>query len=318
VVRSLATAAGADAAGKRLDFSLNADVRQMGWVNGDRKRFDQVLSNLLSNAVKFTDAGRVELTVAGGGDEVWRFDVRDTGVGFDPANIAVMFEPFSQADGSMTRRAGGTGLGLSLAREMARAMGGDLSADGAPGKGACFSFTLPLAALETPVRTMAVDAVEPVGQAVDVSAADADADVDAGAEEGAIRVLLADDHANNRAVIELILGSVGVQMVSVENGAEAVEAYKAQPFDVVLMDLQMPVMDGITAIREIRAHEANLNSVRTPIVVVSANVQSEHMRRSAEAGADAHLAKPILAPTLLAAIDEALTVAEEAAATAVA
>jgi signal transduction histidine kinase/ActR/RegA family two-component response regulator len=294
-VRGLAAVAGADAAAKGLSFRLCADPEPARWVVGDRRRFEQVLSNLLGNAVKFTDAGEVALEVGqdGGG---WRFAVRDTGAGFDPAHIEAMFEPFSQADGSMTRRAGGTGLGLSLAREMARAMGGDLVAAGAPGQGACFTFSLPLAAAGAPEEAAAPDA-----QA---------SKQDSGAGDGVIRVLLADDHANNRAVIELILGSVGVDLISVENGAEAVDAYKAQPFDVVLMDLQMPVMDGLTAIREIRAHEARARSSRTPIVVVSANVQAEHLRGSAEAGADAHLAKPILAPALLAAIDQALSAVE--------
>jgi len=316
-VQGLAATAGADAASKKLLFRLNVDPAPMGWVDGDRQRLEQVLSNLLSNAVKFTDAGEVALTVTGGASDAWRFEVRDTGVGFDPANIEEMFEPFSQADGSMTRRAGGTGLGLSLAREMARAMGGDLVADGAPGRGSCFTFTLPLEPAETPVGAVAVDASAPVAAPAEAKSA-VDLAPEAQADEGAIRVLLADDHANNRAVIELILGSVGVDMVSVENGAEAVDAYKGQPFDVVLMDLQMPIMDGITAIREIRAHEALTHMARTPIVVVSANAQSEHLRASAQAGADSHLAKPILAPTLLAAIDEALSVAEDAAASAAA
>jgi len=310
-LHGLTTAAGADAAAKALSFRVDADPSPMGWVSGDRRRFEQVLSNLLSNAVKFTDSGEVALTISGGGEALWRFEVSDTGVGFDPAHIETMFEPFSQADGSMTRRAGGTGLGLSLAREMARAMGGDLTGDGAPGQGACFSFTLPMPAAAAPEGAGEPDAIAATAQSeAPPPPAIAATDVEPGPEEGAIRVLVADDHANNRAVIELILGSVGVDMVSVENGAEAVDAFKDQPFDVVLMDLQMPVMDGIAAIREIRAYEVLERKPRTPIVVVSANAQSEHLKQSAAAGADAHLAKPILAPTLLAAIDEALSGAE--------
>jgi signal transduction histidine kinase/CheY-like chemotaxis protein len=320
-LRDLTDDAAAAAAAKGLAFRVCADLEAFGWVAGDRRRFEQVLSNLLSNAVKFTDAGEVALTVSREAD-VWRFEVRDTGIGFDPSKIEQMFEPFSQADGSMTRRAGGAGLGLSLARPMARAMGGDLSCTGAPGLGACFTFTLPLPA--SLGRTEDIDSVagpadapaptDPKEATEATEALDATEPPGPDAQGDAIRVLLADDHPNNRAVVELILGSLGVEIVSVENGAEAVEAFKAQPFDVVLMDLQMPVMDGLTAIREIRAHEMRQGGARTPIVVVSANAQSEHLHDSAQSGADAHLAKPILAPALLAAIDEALTGGESLAA----
>ena len=132
------------------------------------------------------------------------------------------------------------------------------------------------------------------------------------AEVSALRVLVVDDHPANRQVIEMILGSVGIDPVSAENGALAVEAYKAQSFDAILMDLQMPVMDGFTAISLIRRHERETGAARTPIIVVSANVQDEHLAASAEAGADSHLAKPILAPTLLSALEDALDGAEGA------
>ena len=126
-------------------------------------------------------------------------------------------------------------------------------------------------------------------------------DVDAPATTP-IRVLLADDHPTNRTVVELILGVVGAEVVSVEDGAQAVECFKAQSFDVVLMDVQMPVMDGLTAIREIRAYEAGRGSARTPVHVVSTNALPEHFRESLAAGADSHITKPIAAPVLLSAV----------------
>jgi CheY-like chemotaxis protein len=121
-----------------------------------------------------------------------------------------------------------------------------------------------------------------------------------------IRILLADDHPTNRAVIEVIVGMINARLVSVENGAQAVEAFKADPFDLVLMDLQMPVMDGVSAIREIRSFEAAEGRAPTPILVVSANAMSEHVAASREAGADAHIAKPVLPNALLSAIEQSV------------
>ena len=275
-------------------------------MKGDRRRIDQILDNLLSNAVKFTAAGEVSLSVNLGPGGVHRFIVSDTGMGFDPADLAKMFEPFSQIDASMTRQFGGAGLGLCLARDMARAMGGEVSADGALGEGAVFTLTLPLPAAERPAGATEEDdhaAAASPGPAADPVEA-AQAETDAGAS--GLRVLVVDDHAANRQVIELILGSVGIDLVSAENGAEAVEAFKAQPFDAVLMDLQMPVMDGFTAISLIREHERDTKAPRTPIIVVSANAHADHRSASAEAGADSHLAKPILAPVLLSALEAVL------------
>ena len=131
-----------------------------------------------------------------------------------------------------------------------------------------------------------------------------------------MRILLAEDHPANRAVVQLILEAIGIDLVSVENGAEAVEAFKDQAFDIVLMDLQMPVMDGLTAIKCIRQHEDGRQ--HTPILVLSANVQVEHLKASADAGADNHLAKPIVAPALIAALEEALDRRDYQASTAVA
>jgi signal transduction histidine kinase/FixJ family two-component response regulator len=283
-----------EAEAKGLAFRLQLDALHGPRMCGDPRRLRQILDNLLSNAVKFTTQGEIALVVSRGDDDgVHRFAVRDTGIGFDPARAEQLFQPFMQADGSTTRSAGGAGLGLCLAREMARAMGGDVVGDGTPGQGAVFVLTLPLETLPAEDASPA-----PLTEQEPTPAA----------EPGAtnLRILLADDHPTNRAVVELMLGGLDVTLVGVENGQEAVDAYRAQPFDVVLMDLQMPVMDGLTAIRHIRDLERAQRRAATPIIVVSANVQTEHRTASAAAGADDHIAKPIMAPILFAALERAL------------
>jgi PAS domain S-box-containing protein len=262
------------AADKGLAFDLDIDPSADAWFEGDAMRLRQVTGNLLSNAIKFTTRGSVSLR-AFVDDGVLALAVRDTGIGFDASFKARMFERFEQADGSITRRFGGTGLGLAISSQLAGIMGGDLTAESEPGKGAVFILTLPLVQVAEPEATFV--------------AAPADS-----LQARAPRVLLAEDHAVNRRVVQLLLEPAGVELTSVENGAEAVEALAAGSFDLVLMDMQMPVMDGLTAIRAIRATETR----RTPIWALSANALPEHVRASAEAGADGHLTKPISAEAL--------------------
>ncbi|RYF94567.1 MAG: response regulator [Caulobacteraceae bacterium] len=277
------------AAEKGLDFDLDIDPSAEGWFEGDAVRLRQVVGNLLSNAVKFTTRGSVSLraAVARG---VLTLAVRDTGIGFDAGFKARMFERFEQADGSITRRFGGTGLGLAISSQLARTLGGDLTAEAMPGQGATFILTLPLAPASKPARL--AEASAPMAQ------------------DRAPRVLLAEDHAVNRRVVQMLLEPAGVELICVENGAEAVEAALSQSFDLVLMDMQMPVMDGLTAIRAIRAGQAH----RTPIWALSANALPEHIRASADAGADGHLTKPISPEALFEALSLACGAAEEAVA----
>jgi PAS domain S-box-containing protein len=280
------------AAEKGLAFDLDIDPSAEGWFEGDAVRLRQVAGNLLSNAIKFTARGQVSLR-AFVDRGVLALAVRDTGIGFDAEFKARMFERFEQADGSITRRFGGTGLGLAISSQLARTMGGELTAEGRPGRGATFILTLPLKPAAAP------DA-----------AAEAPADM---AQDRAPRVLLAEDHAVNRRVVQLLLEPAGVELTCVENGAEAVEAALSQPFDLVLMDMQMPVMDGLTAIRAIRAGETAAMTGRMPIWALSANALPEHVRASSEAGADGHLTKPISADSLFEVLGRACG-AEEAAA----
>jgi signal transduction histidine kinase/ActR/RegA family two-component response regulator len=267
-----------------LAFEVKVSSRARRRVVGDPVRLKQILTNLLSNALKFTAAGGVTLTVAPGAmDDRCYFEVRDTGVGFDPVDAERLFDRFEQADGSITRKFGGAGLGLAICRQLAGLMGGSLSAAGQPGRGAVFTLVVPLAA------------AGPEAEAAAEPAATADA--------RGLKVLVADDNPTNRMVAELILTAAGAVVTLVVNGREAVEAVAAERFDVVLMDLQMPEMDGLAAIRAIRAREAQAGAAaRIPILVLSANVMQGHIQASTAAGADGHLGKPFQAEALIASV----------------
>jgi len=276
---------------KGLQFFIEIDPNAAIWVQGDSIRLKQVLTNLVSNAVKFTTEGFVSLTVAQSartdGTPILRFTVEDTGVGFDAEARARLFTRFEQADGTITRRFGGTGLGLAICRELVTMMDGDLDCESEPEGGSAFIMTLPLQQVEAPpVRIERPDAEPEAGEA------------------HIIRVLLADDHATNRRVVELILGQAAVDLTSVEDGAQAVAACQADNFDLILMDMQMPVMDGLTATREIRLHEAAIGLDRTPIVMLTANALPDHVAASHAAGADHHLAKPFNAAELLGLVSD--------------
>jgi two-component system, sensor histidine kinase len=224
------------------------------------------------------------------------FEVQDSGVGFSPEFGRALFTRFSQADSTITRRFGGTGLGLSICRSLVEMMDGAISAHSEPGKGSLFRFTLPL---RRDVDLALYDA-----DRASESAARQDPDLDRG-DEPPIRVLLAEDHPINQRVIQLILAPYGAAVTTVENGAEALAAYRSGVFDLVLMDMQMPVMDGLAATRAIRLLE-RCAGVRTPIIMLSANAMSQHRQEAVAAGADLHLAKPITAASLINGISEAL------------
>ena len=275
----------AQAEEKGLRFFVEAPEDTRVWIDGDVVRLKQILTNLVSNAVKFTTQGLVSLSISRGvgaeGEPVFRFMVSDTGVGFDAAARARLFSRFEQADGTITRRFGGTGLGLAICRELAGMMGGDLDCESEPDGGSTFILTVPLNEVAAPMRETAP---------VEVSSAQPDRP---------LRVLLADDHPTNRKVVELVLSQIDVELVVTEDGAEALAAFRDDAFDVVLMDMQMPVMDGLTATREIRLHEAAMGAPRTPVVMLTANALPEHMAAAREAGADHHLSKPFGAEALI-------------------
>jgi PAS domain S-box-containing protein len=268
---------------------------------GDGVRLNQVVANLVSNAVKFTDQGDVRVTVevrepsAVDGPSTLAVAVEDTGVGFDAAFADSLFQRFSQADASITRRFGGTGLGLAITRALVELMGGRIEAASEPGQGSCFRFDVPLA------RWSASD--EAAGDRAP-TAANQELGVD---RLVGLRVLLAEDHPVNRQVIQLILAPFGVELTMAETGEEALAAFSRGQFDLVLMDMQMPVMDGLAATRAIRAREARGGGGRrVPIVMLSANALHHHQTEALQAGADQHMSKPITAATLIAGVLERL------------
>jgi PAS domain S-box-containing protein len=293
LVRSVAALGRLKADEKGVSVTVRIAPELEGEAKGDPTRLRQVITNLISNAVKFTEHGQVAVsaivTEAGG----VRFTVRDSGIGFDDSDKSRVFGRFQQADTSITRRFGGAGLGLAISGQLVELMGGTLDCASRPGAGAEFWFDLPL-----PVRP---------------SQARAAAQVHEAEFDRPLRILLADDHPINRKVVELMLAGVA-EIVSVENGAEAVRAFEDGQFDAVLMDMQMPVMDGLTAVRAIRAHELAVGAGRTPVIMLTANALPEHVAASAECGADRHLDKPINAERLLLVLEEVLDFGEEAAA----
>ncbi|HEY5070839.1 MAG TPA: ATP-binding protein [Caulobacteraceae bacterium] len=276
----------ADEKGLALHCETHPDLE--GWFLGDATRVRQILTNLLSNAVKFTQAGvvtiRAESTANGG----LGFSVTDTGVGFDAEDKERLFGRFQQADGSITRRFGGSGLGLAISRQLASLMDGQFDCESTLGVGSRFWFEAPFPPAPAPVQ------------------AAGDEEGHEFIEERAVKVLLADDHLTNQAVVRMMLEQFGASTTTVSNGAEALEAMESEDFDVVLMDMQMPVMDGLAATREIRAREAKSARRRTPVVMLTANALPEHREASRAAGADGHVSKPITVADLLAALNRAL------------
>jgi two-component system, sensor histidine kinase len=274
----------AQAKGLSMRVAVSPDVPR--WVQADATRVKQILFNLLSNAVKFSNSGTVELAVSvttGGGLE---FTVRDTGIGMDQATLARLFQRFMRADESTTRRHGGTGLGLEISRDLARLMGGDITVRSAPASGSTFTVSLPLPATEP-----AQPASMPAPQAAHTVAATA--------PQGAPRrlhVLVAEDHPVNRAYLEAVLDKLGHTAVFSEDGDGAVRAMQAQEFDVVLMDLHMPGMDGFAAARAIRAMPGAAG--RVPIVALTADAFREARERAREAGMDGFVTKPAHLPQL--------------------
>ncbi|HXA40051.1 MAG TPA: response regulator [Phenylobacterium sp.] len=282
----------ADLKGLRLETLIDPQAERS--VTGDVARLEQLLSCLLSNAVKFTDRGHVRLVVEALGGARYRFEVADTGVGFDQARKAELFETFSQSDDSSTRRHGGAGLGLALARRLASELGGRLDCRSAPGEGSVFALEIELPA----------DAEGGGGAAADTGPAAAPADA------APLRILVVDDHPTNRKVLELILDQLGVEWVSVEDGQQAVDVAAVQGFAAILMDIQMPVMDGLTATREIRRQERASGRAAVPVIIVSANGEPEHVQAGRAAGAQAHLPKPVSAEILAKALNAVLATPE--------
>jgi PAS domain S-box-containing protein len=253
-------------------------------VLGDRDRLGQVLTNLIGNAIKFTDRGEVAVAAGVRGDSL-EFSVRDTGIGIPADRMDRLFRSFSQVDSSHTRRYGGTGLGLAVSKGLVELMGGNIRAESAPGKGSVFSFEIPLRL--------------PADEATAMAAAETSA-----AGRGEARILLAEDDAMVRDLIRMILQQKAWEVRTVENGREAVAAWQGERFDLILMDLQMPEMDGFEATRLIRSREGAEEHV--PIVALTAHARRQDREECLAAGMDGWLPKPVDMERLFAAVEENL------------
>ncbi|WP_395700937.1 response regulator [Aquabacterium sp.] len=257
------------AVSKGLSFQLDAELPAPCWVRGDAARLRQVLMNLCGNALKFTDAGSVQLRLARERGGRMLAVISDTGCGFAPENAEQLFEAFHQEDTSNVRRHGGAGLGLAISRELARLMGGDLQAAGRPGEGA--QFTLNVLLPEAPPPEAASSSRPPTLRG---------------------RVLVVEDNPINAMVAEAMLQRAGLRVEMVSDGLQAVVRTAAERFDVVLMDCQMPVLDGIEATRQIRQREIGAAALPLPIVGLTANATEEDRKACLAAGMDDYLAKP--------------------------
>ncbi|GAB7023131.1 sensor histidine kinase [Salidesulfovibrio brasiliensis] len=283
---------------KGIGISSHISPKLPPVISGDPVRLGQVLTNLLDNAIKFTHKGSVEIAAepVDRNASTMLVSISDTGIGIPAQKLETIFESFTQADGSTTRQYGGTGLGLSICRKIVELMGGKIWAESSQDKGTTFFFTIPLEA-----STVELEAVGPVDIEMDMPAC---------------RILLVEDSEYNTFVVETYLKDTPCTLTKTVNGQEGLDAYMEKEFDMVIMDVQMPVMDGFTAMRRIRAFERENDRERTPILAMTAHALAKEARRCIDSGADMHLAKPVLKTQLLDAIRSMCVRREEDTATA--
>ncbi len=271
---------------KGLDFIADVVPGTPKFLVGDPTRLRQVLLNLLNNAVKFTEQGSIALRIAVEGGRLV-FSIRDTGIGMDPETLGRLFQPFSQADSSITRKYGGTGLGLIISKELVEAMGGSIEVDSAPGSGTVFWLRLPLQ-VASARSAAAPSTARPAARTNDIAAL----------VPGP--VLLVDDNRVNQQLAGAMLERLGLAYESADNGRDALRRLAGADFALVLMDMEMPEMDGIAATREIRRNEAAAcgsaedgRPLRLPIIAMTANALQEDRERCHAAGMDGYIAKPV-------------------------
>ena len=281
---------------KNLEFGVFVAPEALGAWRGDVDRLRQILGNLVSNALKFTLEGSVSVRFASSDDGTGlRVDVVDTGIGIDAETLPRLFHKFVQADSSTTRRFGGSGLGLSICGELATLMGGGVHVQSREGQGSTFTVVVTM-----PRGEMAISAPPPAPPpAPEVES------------ERRLRVLAADDNPTNQKVIAAVLAPLGAEVDLVADGAACVEAWKRGGYDIVLMDIHMPVMDGVEAARTIRALEVSENRQRIPIVAVTANALVHQVEGYMAVGMDGHVAKPIEVTKLYDAIETAVAAARK-------
>ncbi len=298
LVTEVCDALEANALSKGLTLSHEVDAQVPAFVSGDAVRLRQVLLNLVSNAIKFTEQGGVVVRVAVEGQAAdpcpLRWSVADTGIGIVGAQQSTLFDAFTQADESTTRRYGGTGLGLAICKRLVTLMGGVISVESAPGKGSTFAFVVSLPVAQAPVHAV----VAPVAQPAKASVPPAQA----------LPLLAVDDNEINREVIAHLAEQLGYAVRVVEGGRDAIERVTAgERFSLILMDCQMPDVDGYTATREIRAWESHTQAARTPIVAVTAHALDDEEAKVRVAGMDDYLAKPVRLATLRTMLEKWVT-----------
>lgn len=266
---------------KDVSFDLNVSPQALGLWRGDPTRVRQIVYNLVSNAVKFTARGAVRVTVGRDGG-VLIFEVSDTGPGIAPARLGSLFHKFVQEDASTTRRYGGSGLGLAICRELATLMGGQVAAASIVGEGSTFTVRLPLSRAQgAAVKPLVLEPIAPPRD---------------------LRILAAEDNPINQLVLKTLLAQLGVEVRCVGDGEAACQAAAEQEWDVILMDVQMPVMDGPTAARLIRERERVEGARRTPIIALTANAMAHHAAEYVSAGMDVLVPKPFELASLIGAI----------------
>ncbi|OYU77257.1 MAG: hypothetical protein CFE32_06455 [Alphaproteobacteria bacterium PA3] len=274
---------------KGVDFEVIHSSNSSGRFLGDAIRLRQIITNLCSNAIKFTHKGSVKVSVnvldgaEGDKSKTVQVAVSDTGIGFDDETAKRLFGRFEQADGTITREFGGTGLGLSISKVLAEMMGGGITASSIQGVGSRF---------DVEIRLPKVEAQDSGDKARKPNDGIITSETAAELFEG-LKILVAEDHPINQKVIKMILDPCRLDLTIASNGLEAIAAFDLSAFDAILMDMQMPEMDGLTAIEAIREREWRLGLEHTPIAVLSANAMAEHLEASFDVGADAHISKPV-------------------------
>lgn len=282
VVRSQSPGNKMNGPGESTDFRLNLPPEIPDILVGDELRLKQVMLNLVSNAGKFTEKGHVEVSVhlleRLDSQVVLRFAVHDTGIGISPALVETIFFPFTQADASINRRFGGTGLGLAICRRLVESMGGRIWAESVEGAGSTFLFELPFSVSPQ-------DGIAAAGQG--------ETSPELARQQRQLRILIADDNEINRKLAVAIIKRMGHSWETARDGREAIDLHEQHHFDLILMDVQMPLLDGIEATRLIRERERGKGLTPMPIIALTAHALSEDREKLLNSGFDGYISKPV-------------------------